>query len=457
MYADIALLHAVAIALHHTENWGNPFLTLMLVALAIWMAMSRASVWPFALVLLLSTYDLLWKFPNIANHSNLILLLNFLFAGFLCRHLLARKGKESIDERFEPYLPLLRWALVLVYFFAAFHKLNWDFLNPDVTCGAWMGDRIQRQWLGHAQPLPPAVRLAQAVIGLSWEIAIVLGLLFRRTRLLGLILAVGLHVLLAQAMFFDFGAAAMTCLFAFVPRPLYRDLYARRAASSWPDPVLAYTTAAVVAGITSGVLFASGSIRPQTIDSVQGVAFALGAVCLWRPLVRWGIASRSLGLDVDLLGTLRRPAVAALIAPLLVLGLSPYLGLRTAGNFSMFSNLRVEGERSNHLLLARNPLKVFPYVDDIVWFRRVPPKVARWSRRAPVEGEGLPAVEFRRFVHEWRARGMSGLRFVVTYRGEDLIIEDVTRDPLWAGGHLPAGFFLKFRTVQRDGPNRCRW
>ena len=45
-----------------------------------------------------------------------------------------------------------------------------------------------------------------------------------------------------------------------------------------------------------------------------------------------------------------------------------YLGFRTAGNFTMFSNLRTEGTRSNYLLLARDPLKIGGYQANVVRF-----------------------------------------------------------------------------------------
>ena len=54
------------------------------------------------------------------------------------------------------------------------------------------------------------------------------------------------------------------------------------------------------------------------------------------------------------------------LIPVVFLGLTPYLGLMTTSNFSMFSNLRTEGVNSNHLLLSNNPLKIFNYQEDLV-------------------------------------------------------------------------------------------
>lgn len=67
--------------------------------------------------------------------------------------------------------------------------------------------------------------------------------------------------------------------------------------------------------------------------------------------------------------------MAVFLIGLCCFGLMPYLGLRTAGTFSMFSNLRTEGPRSNHLLLATNPLKRWGYQEDVVWILNLSPEV----------------------------------------------------------------------------------
>ena len=46
-------------------------------------------------------------------------------------------------------------------------------------------------------------------------------------------------------------------------------------------------------------------------------------------------------------------------------GFAPYLGLKTAQTFSMFANLRLEGDQPNHLILRRPP-GPFHYLADPV-------------------------------------------------------------------------------------------
>ena len=51
---------------------------------------------------------------------------------------------------------------------------------------------------------------------------------------------------------------------------------------------------------------------------------------------------------------------------LLLFGLTSHLGLRTAGNLSMYSNLRTEAGQNNHLVLGNDQLKWAGYQEDVV-------------------------------------------------------------------------------------------
>ena len=52
--------------------------------------------------------------------------------------LIVRYRRLSTDriELFRTFAPSVRWSLIAFYFFAAFHKLNADWFDPSVSCGA---------------------------------------------------------------------------------------------------------------------------------------------------------------------------------------------------------------------------------------------------------------------------------------------------------------------------------
>jgi hypothetical protein len=145
-------------------------------------------------------------------------------------------------------------------------------------------------------------------------------------------------------------------------------------------------------------------------------------------------------------------------ALLLLHGLTPYLGLRTAGNFSMFSNLRTEGIRSNHLLLGSNPLKLWGYQEDVVKFAHIDDEQAAIGYNyQPLDGQILPVVEFRKLIYKWTS---AGARIPMTFEYQDRVYAtaDIVHDPIWhAAGQDWEMRLMDFRVIQPQGANLCRW
>jgi len=135
---------------------------------------------------------------------------------------------------------------------------------------------------------------------------------------------------------------------------------------------------------------------------------------------------------------------------LFLYGMTPYLGLRTAGNFTMFSNLRTEGTFSNHLLLRSNPIKVWGYQEDVVRFMDM-------RDASGLKENSLPIVEFRKAIYDWTKAGQT-VPLELEYRGEIYSTEDIVKDPVWRTEKRNwEMMLLDFRVIQPEGPNLCRW
>ena len=143
------------------------------------------------------------------------------------------------------------------------------------------------------------------------------------------------------------------------------------------------------------------------------------------------------------------------LVALFLFGMTSYVGLRTAGNFSMFSNLRTEENVANHLLLGSNPIKVWGYQEDVVRFIETDDDsgdvIHHYQR--PLRGYELSVTEFRKWIYEWTEAGQTvPLKF--EYRGEI----HSTKDPVWRTDERNWEMVLMdFRAIQPGGPNRCRW
>jgi hypothetical protein len=510
-FSTFALLYMTALFLELAERWTYPvftLVTLLLAALLVWIGITRVTFLIFVVVT--TSHFLLVQFPDVANHVNVAIYCNVLLVIGIAYSLVRGREFPTDDDGLELLRPLLQLSMILVYALAGFHKLNADFFNPAVSCVAdLLGDltRMARSrvvgvptrlvllagilLLVHAllsarwarRSLPPVVRLgalgatlvasvlvftlasaippaalatailAMAVVVILWEL--IGGLLLSVPRLQAPVLAFSwtMHATLALIGFVDFGAFALTLLFTFVPRP-YRELLNVRLrvpiADRTVQRVHLYFALCVLAGISAGL----------GRRLLGGLLFNLAALVFIWPVIAMAVSPspKPAWTGVPIAGRLTPRWMFAFPVLLLLHGLTSYLGLRTAGNFSMFSNLRTEGALSNHLLLGGNPLKVWGYQEDAVRFIRIDDRRARIGYQyQPLEGSLLPVVEFRKLIYAWTRAGAT-IPLTFEYRGTLHSTSDITHDPTW---RTPARDWemrlMDFRAIQPDGPNSCRW
>ncbi|MGH7528124.1 MAG: hypothetical protein ACREMX_15625 [Gemmatimonadales bacterium] len=493
-FATFALLYMTALFLELAEKWTYPLFTsaiLLLVVLILRIGITRITFLIFLAVT--SAHFLLVQFPDVANHVNVAIYCNLLMMLAIGFSLVRIHDFPTDDECYQMLRPVLQASMILVYFLAGFHKLNADFVNPDVSCVRdLLGDLsvmtrsdvagIPTALILAAGILPVAYRLLSAspirrflpvvvgvgAIGLLADSSVVLamagvvivweligGPLLAIPRLQAPLLAFSwaMHATLALIGFVDFGALALSLLFTFVPRP-YLDLLSSRLRA----PVLGlsvhrahvYFAISVLAGIVSGF---HRRLIPGMLFNAAALVFIwplLPALVARPPKPAWA--------GVALSGRMT-PRWMFVFPVLLVLhGLTSYLGLRTAGNFSMFSNLRTEGARSNHFLLGGNPLKLWSYQEDVVRFIRIDDRRAKISYQyQPLQGNNLPVVEFRKLIYAWTRAGAT-IPMTFEYRGRVHSTDDIANDPGWRTDKRDWQMaLLDFRAIQPDGPNRCRW
>jgi hypothetical protein len=268
-----------------------------------------------------------------------------------------------------------------------------------------------------------------------------------------------MHAVLSLIGFVDFGALAFALLFTFIPVSYYQ--YFDNSLHIWRIRIhrghLYFMICSLIA-IFSGVHFHFYAFDDLVVTS--GIIFLVASTIFIWPI-----------LPLIFLPT-KRPVWHGrrffngntpkwMFIPLIILalyGMTAYLGLRTAGNFSMFSNLRTEGAFSNHLLLKKNPLKVWSYQEDAVQFIKIDNDLALIDYNYhPLEGNALPMVEFKKFIYKWT---QAGFMVPLTFAYGDKIYspENIVDDPLWRTEQRNWEMMLMdFRVIQPDGANRCRW
>jgi hypothetical protein len=527
-------LYATGFMMEMVERWSFPYWNAAGVALSIvTIVLAKHRIVFLAFLILTTAYFLLLRFPEVANHINLLIFCNILLILGLCYSYVSRIGREDFPLYFETLLSPLRLMLIVTYTVAGFHKLNYDFLNPEVSCiGTFLLNflstlknpvfdtsalpaipvvliifaigtlfvllllrgKIRRlpAWLfvvamgtvplvimlstwGYlTEDLRPLLErhMTPLIVGVSglivfWQLVEGPLLMIRRFQAVFLCFALLFHTYLGMIGFVDFQSIAVALLLAFVPKPVlvtwaqHRHI---RLGSVRFERVHAYVALNLMAGLLTGIhVLVTPLFEPSNVKALQGLLFNGGVLLLIWPIIR-GVLSGPRGRrrwgGVSVFHS-RTPKFLYLVPVLLLFfGMTSHLGLRTAGNFSMFSNLRTEGSTSNHILLGSNPLKIWEYQEDTVHVIKLDSAAAdTGSHYDPklLAGEKLPAVEFRKLVSKWADKNMT-IAIVFEYDGKVFASDNIAADPTWRPARWDWEMtLLDFRAVQPNGPNKCRW
>lgn len=309
------------------------FLVLMCALGSVWMARG----------LLLATTTLLgvywwWELPFVADHVHLQLAL------------LIALIPSWRAERPEPARASggLLYIAIAMYVFVALAKLNANFFDPIHSCATLLHRYFVEFWgLGD---------LMHQSAFIPWSVAITEGLVFvllaiPRTRKLGAILGTCFHLMISSP-----------------PNIQVQDYNAALIAAfilAFDDEVIAsFDRRFIQRAILPGTIILSLSALLVLADRdayflpyIIGYTISYGALYLFvAALVFKQLRRLRLGAapSVQAASVAKVWWVTKLLVALFVInGLSPYLGLKTLGSFTMFSNLRIAATQNNHWFMPQ--------------------------------------------------------------------------------------------------------
>ncbi len=453
--------------------WVDKPVGIALAASVFWLLLRPSSLGRFALVNGLDFAYIFTIAPMTANHILFNAFVNLAMLLIIAMHWLRRRDSAPIDRAavFEQIRVFGRLALIMLYFFAVFHKLNTDYFKPQISCASHL--LVTMDWL-------PFTLDAKAVLAIAiWSTLIVEALIpamlvIGPLRKYGLGLELGFHLFLSTHMhtgLYSFSALMFAMYFLFLPdvfvARLKEKLVNRRAPLSAITSVTSgyrrygrratLAAAACVIVFVIGVMLTGVDIRvwKQYVSKIGlGVwivwGCALACTYVWTdwgksaPMREWGVRRVLLpGPD---------PAMIILVL-MFAHSMSPYFGLKTVPVLSMFSNLRTEGGVTNHLIMPQW-LKVAGYQQDLVDIRRASHGKLRFCAKRNLL---LPYFEFRRVVTQIdgpvRVKYVRDGREHVYKRTESGRVEGKPIEPVpWL-----LGKYLRFRAVDKDPPTHCRW
>lgn len=288
----------------------------------------------------------------------------------------SKKNNVSLKMNFDNiWLIVSRFikiALILLYFFVVLHKLNYDYFNSELSCGAIFFEKILYQYeltkinfFSDFFDLNSLFfREFSIYFTIGSEMLIPLLLISKKTRKYGILYGVLFHILLAFYLHngvFSFSAMVL-CYYI----PFFGD-----------DAVLKFSQLnkqvfvikASLLSIAFLVLyFFLGHVAFDNVNFIAlGAAFFLGYSFLYVFNFIIGIRKRcEVYLKESKIFNLKVTFVPVLgVLIILINGFSPYLGLKTENAFAMFSNLRTENRSTNHFFIPNN-FQLFSYQDQIV-------------------------------------------------------------------------------------------
>jgi hypothetical protein len=437
---------------HWLESGSIPGLALTVVT-GLWLLRPRSLGWMVAALSLNIAYSIR-NLPYFVNHLffedvvNLTILVVVL--GVVLEQWRDGQGVDAAarDRIFDRLTPLIRVEVLLLYAFATLAKLNTAYLDPEVSCGALLADELIPTALRGSGPLVDFVRFASIGVSILAEGTIPLLLLFVRTRHWGITFALVFHLLLGlhpHQGIYSFSTLIYTHLFLFTDRRWQGGLQSMLR-SVGPARFCLAAGALVLGGATVmfGGLWALGFER----------RFGFSLWFVWSVLAAslyWLLVARTRGPEDGPPSVAARPSPWLWILPLLVVlnGLCPYLGLKTETSFTMFSNLRTEEGRTNHLFVP-TALQWGSYQRGLVQVL-----ASDHPSLHQLRDWLLPRFELERLLFEAEGDVQATVRTptgILVVRKRDGVLEGYDRPPRysWAWGRV-----LLFRPVTPTGKMLC--
>lgn len=397
----------------------------------------------------------LYRLPVASNNQTITFFMNsaiVVVTAVAFRHQHATDAARS--EIYERLRIVARYLLAIMYFYGIFHKINSDFLDPEVSCAVAL-----------YKPLTAMFGLEDNLLGRYGAIygtfvieGIAIFCLFaRRYFAYGLIIALVFHYIIpisAYSWYMDFSALVFALYALCVPREVSVAMH-RQAAGllrRFSSLSAGGTALMVLAVSVLGALLLASLLREHA--GGQTVTDAMVWHSTW--IIIWAIVGGAAMLfltkaALDVMPYQPMPAprqprwIYAFPAVLFVSCLSPYFGLKTESSIAMFSNLHTEGGTTNHLVFSQ-PMYLFDYQQDVA---TIEASSDAYMQSLADRGLGMVRFELERWMKasadEWVTFTMNGQRFERATAANYPI----------ATGSLIERRLLTFKPVDVARPNIC--
>ncbi|KQV72747.1 hypothetical protein ASC64_19040 [Nocardioides sp. Root122] len=334
-----AVAHVLHLLIADRNALDTPW-NIAVVATAIILLLHPGAGRLLATLAVLQLIEYVAEMPLSPDHWALV---SFVNIALLLTMLVTRStALESVTKA----LPAARLILLVAYGAAAVSKWNTSFLDPLTSCANALADVVSHGLIGpvsESHTLSYGAAITEAMVFLLLTVP--------RTRCWGVLLGMTFHFTLSSSptlVVGDFTSTVFALFVLFLSPELASRVLDRT--SSWAarsaiardarrHPLATAAIAFVVLGFGGYLAMAVTMAGMYVFEQL----YFIGLLIATALSVREQRAASPLGR----IRLVHLPVVAMAV----LWALNPYLGLRTTGSFTMFSNLRTESPAPNHLFM----------------------------------------------------------------------------------------------------------
>jgi len=298
--------------------------------------------------------------PVMGNHWLVVTLISVAFLLTLVIEVVrSRSMRGNLVDVETALMPVARAVFFVFYTCTTLSKINRAFLNPVVSCATFFTDETARSlgWKSLDTAASPFWGRAIAIAVIVIELSVVALLIVRRTRVLGVFVAVLFHGVIGldgAHSFADFSALVYALLLLFLPADFFVAVIDRFAK-------FAQVVGRIVRLICGAVLVLVLVLQGLTLSNTWAHAMVDVRNVIWRLfslgaalVMGWYLLRRSgIGVDPSERASVLPTARWVLVIPVIALlnGVTPYVGVKTAYSWNMYSNLVTAPGYENGLLI----------------------------------------------------------------------------------------------------------
>ena len=375
-YRIFCTVWAIATLFHiaNIRAFADSFTFFSLTAAAIFLIAKPSSLIRLLVFMLLQLYHVYSSMPSVSNHWLLTALVNLTILHALV-YLIIKRKTFYIDkvEFLETFAPLVKIELIILYFYAVFHKLNSGFFDTSGSCAVEF--ILQQNGYYNFMSSAKSLLTLNIYFTLLVETLIPVLICIRKTRYWGILLGLLFHCAIAYNPingFYDFSSFVFAIYFLFTGTSfsdkissIFRNFKSRK--SHFKDKLLQFNLVnlAIFAVILAGSVAAIYIANKEFSDFFRHIIWtAYSGIFIIAFIMTMAARKNDKQAESPSFSVAH---YSLLLVPFLVFlnGLCPSLGLKTESSYAMFSNLRTEGGTTNHYIMPAS-LQLFDYQKDVV-------------------------------------------------------------------------------------------